>query len=307
MHKPHCDEQNVFFQGSELACEEYAVAMVNLLNFKGKFALCLDRSNWKFGKNNLNYLVLSWRISKDLSLPLFFVNLDKAGNSSTQERLDLLAKFEKSFGVDRIESLMADREFVGIKWFETLNQKGVPFFIRIKENTLTPYGKEDMHVGSYFGHLKQGESRKVEKEMYGKNVYFAGTRSKDNDLVIVMSNQDHKAPDILKQYKKRWSIEELFRKLKSSGFHWEDTHMNDPRRLESLLIILGLATLIAYLAGAKCKIPFKKTLGYFLKSHFRQGLIELRHHFAKSLSGTIQWIIELLGNAYSICFSKSDG
>ena len=106
-----------------------------------------------------------------------------------QERLDLLAQFENLFGVDRIESLMADREFVGIKWFETLNQKGVPFFIRIKENTLTPYGKEDMHVGRYFGHLKQGESRKVEKEMYGKNIYFAGTRSKDLGIFLEKSLQ----------------------------------------------------------------------------------------------------------------------
>jgi hypothetical protein len=307
MHKLLYVELNVFFQGPELSCAEYAVAVVNLLNFKGKFALCLDRSHWKFGKNHLNYLVLSWRISKDLSLPLFFVDLDKAGNSSTQERLDLLAKFEQSFGVDRIESLMADREFVGIKWFETLNQKGIPIFIRIKVNTLTPYGKEDMHVGSYFGHLKLGETRLVEKEMFGKTVCFAGTRSKENDLVIVMSNQDLKAPDILKHYKNRWSIEELFRKLKSSGFHWENTHMTDPSRLESLLIILGLATLIAYLAGAKCKIPFKKTLGYPLKSHFRQGLIELRHHFAQSLSDTIQWIIELLDNAWAACFTKNDG
>lgn len=307
MRQRHYVGSNVFFSGSELSCEEYATAMVNLLGFTGKFALCLDRSNWKFSKNHLNYLVLSWRISSELSVPLLFVDLDKAGNSNTQERLDLLEKFVKLFGVERIESLMADREFVGNSWFKALNQLGIPFFIRIKENTLTPYGKEDMHVGSYFSHLKQGKTRLIEKEMYGKIVYFAGTRSKDGGLVIVLSNQDLKAREILKRYKNRWAIEELFRKLKSSGFNWEDTHMTDPRRLESLLIILGLATLIAYLAGAKCKIPFKKTLGYPLKSHFRQGLLELRHHFAKSLSDTVQWITELIRNASFICFPKSDG
>jgi hypothetical protein len=283
------------------------MAVVNLLNFKGKFALCLDRSNWRFGQKNLNYLVLSWRISKYLSLPLFFVDLDKAGVSSIKERLDLLEKFEKLFGVDRIESLMADREFLGIKWFETLNQKGIPFFIRIKENALIPYGKGYIHAGSYFKHLRKGKSRLIEKEMYLKNVYFAGTRSKDDDLVIVISNQELKESDILRRYKNRWSIEELFRKLKSSGFHWENTHMTDPRRLESLLVILGLATLIAYLAGAKCKIPFKKTLGCPLKSHFRQGLIELRHYFGKSLLDAIKWITKIINNAYFICFSKSDG
>jgi hypothetical protein len=33
--------------------------------------------------------------------------------------------------------------------------------------------------------------------------------------------------------------QELFRKLKTSGFHWENTHMKKSERLVSLLIILG--------------------------------------------------------------------
>ena len=42
-----------------------------------------------------------------------FVELDKEGNSSTTERLDLLEDFQGVFGFERINSLMADREFVG--------------------------------------------------------------------------------------------------------------------------------------------------------------------------------------------------
>nr|MBA3814713.1 transposase [Alphaproteobacteria bacterium] len=44
-----------------------------------------------------------------------------------------------------------------------------------------------------------------------------------------MTNQDLKAKLILDQYRNRWSIEELFRKLKTSGFHWENTHMTHCR------------------------------------------------------------------------------
>ena len=76
------------------------------LQFKGKFDLCLDRSNWKFGEKDINYLVLSWRINKKISLPPLFVDLDKAGNSNTIERIDLLEEFNEVFGFNRIKSAM---------------------------------------------------------------------------------------------------------------------------------------------------------------------------------------------------------
>jgi transposase len=97
--------------------------------------------------------------------------------------------------------------------------------------------------------------RLVEKQMYGHTVYFAGTRSKAGNLVIIMTNQKRSAEKILSQYRNRWSIEELFRKLKTSGFHWENTHMKKSDSLVSLLIILGFALLIAFLMGQRHKIP----------------------------------------------------
>jgi hypothetical protein len=55
-----------------LSPEEYAKAVVETLGFKGKFDLSRDRSNWKYGKKEINYLVLSWRINKYISIPLMF-------------------------------------------------------------------------------------------------------------------------------------------------------------------------------------------------------------------------------------------
>ena len=78
------------FQKQELTCSSLALFLVEALDFIGLFDLCLDRSNWEFGEKNINYLVLSWRISKELSLPLLFVELDKAANSNTNERIDLI-------------------------------------------------------------------------------------------------------------------------------------------------------------------------------------------------------------------------
>lgn len=136
----------------------------------------------------------------------------------------------------------------------------------------------------------------------GGSVYFAGTRSKAGNLVIVMINQDLKAKKILDQYLKRWSIEELFRKLKTSGFHWENTHMTHSPRLMSLLIILSLGMLIAYLMGIEDKIPWEKTLGCPLYSVFKQGLINFQRCLAQSLADTIETILNLLERAKNVIF-----
>ena len=246
--------------------------------------------------------MLSWRINKKISLPLIFVDLDKEGNSNTAERLDLLEDFDELFGFGRINSLMADREFVGNKWFKTLNKNGIPYFIRVKQNTLLPWGDQPIQASQLFNHLNGYQSRLIEKEMYGSAVFFAGTRSLSGELVIVMSNQSFTAPQILAKYLKRWSIEELFRKLKTSGFQWENTHMTKSARLITLLIILAFGLLMASLVGYGQPIPWKKTLGYPLYSVFKQGLIKFQFLLGKSITEAINTILSLLERAESVIF-----
>lgn len=296
-------KSGAFFCEEALSHKDYAKGIVELLGFEGKFDLCLDRTNWKFGTKEINYLVLSWRINKKISLPLLFVDLNKAGNSNTTERLDVLEEFKEIFGFHRIKSLMADREFIGQKWFKSLHQNKIPYFIRVKENTLLPWGNsKPIQAKRLFQHLTDHHNRLIAKEMYGHNVYFAGTPSKSGDLVIVMSNQKLKACQILSKYRDRWSIEELFRKLKTSGFHWENTHMTESTRLISLLIILGFGLLIAFLMGLDKPIPWKRTLGCPLYSLCKQGLINLQHRLAHSLTDVIKTILNLLQRAYYVIF-----
>ena len=146
-----------FFQHQVLEFSDSARSIVGFLKFAGKFDLCLDRTNWKFGEKDINYLVLSWRINKQISIPLFATELDKAGNSNTLERIDTLKQFGNIFGFDRIKSLLADREFIGDTWFRELIKWKVPFYIRVKENGLLPYEDEPIHVKDLFDHLSPGE------------------------------------------------------------------------------------------------------------------------------------------------------
>jgi hypothetical protein len=59
-------------------------------------------------------------VYKGVALPLMWTLLHRAGNSDTQERIDLINRYIRLFGKENIKHLLADREFVGGEWFAYL-------------------------------------------------------------------------------------------------------------------------------------------------------------------------------------------
>ncbi len=100
-----------------------------------KYLLTFDRTTWQVNDTWVNILCLAVVFDK-VSIPIFWKPLDKKGNSNTVERIELINQFVNIYGVDKISGFLADREFVGEQWFSYLIQSNIPFFIRIKENTL---------------------------------------------------------------------------------------------------------------------------------------------------------------------------
>ena len=60
--------------------------------------------------------------------------LDKRGNSNSKERIDLVNRFIRLFGKEVIQSIVADREFIGDSWLEFLNRNEIKYYIRIRNN-----------------------------------------------------------------------------------------------------------------------------------------------------------------------------
>jgi transposase len=192
---------------------------------------------------------------------------------------------------------MADREFIGKAWIDFLICKKIPFFIRIKENRLVEWGRIHRHLGVFFCHLKIGEKRHTQHRLDGHLLYFAGTRSKDGELVIVVSNQDL-GIKILDIYKRRWTIELMFRHCKGNGFNLEDTHLKDLKRLESLFAVVVPALALAFLVGQKeeasCPTPFKKSVQSPAFSIFRRGFDCLRKLLIQSKNKAFFLLSQLL-------------
>ena len=94
--------------------------------------LSMDRTNWQWGKSDINILMLSV-VCKGIAFPVLWSLLDKAGNSNTAQRIVLIQTFVNRFGKDRIAGVLGDREFIGNDWFGWLRKESIPFCIRIKK------------------------------------------------------------------------------------------------------------------------------------------------------------------------------
>ena len=74
--------------------------------------LSTDRTEWAFGQTRFNILMLGI-VHDGVAYPIVWKMLDKKGNSNSDERMDLLDRFDEIFPDAEIDYLTGDREFVG--------------------------------------------------------------------------------------------------------------------------------------------------------------------------------------------------
>lgn len=213
------------------------------------YTLALDRTQWMLGRVPINFLVLSI-VHHGTAFPLFFRVLAKRGNSNTQERIALLDQFLTVVGGDKIDCLVADREFIGTEWFAWLRAHHIPFCIRIRRDM-----KVSRTTGAFsparnfFRSLPRSTSCCLigPRLVCGHWLWVSGMHLPCGTYLIVVSNRPgHQA---LERYKQRWQIEVLFEALKSRGFNLEETHLREARRLETLAGVLAIAFCWAYHVG----------------------------------------------------------
>ena len=266
-----------FFASADFCYDELARYIVILFfNETTDWFLSLDRTNWCYGKSKINILVLSI-CYKGRAIPICWKMLDKAGNSDTQERIDLISRFINLFGSQRIKGLLADREFIGEDWFKWLEQNKIPYIIRLKNNSIATTSRGlPLEVHGLFYHIKvkQIESLNGKRSLWNNDVYLSGTRTEKGELLIVASNRNF--PNAIEIYAKRWEIETLFECLKGRGFNFEDTRLTELDRVNRMVGVLALAYCWAHKTGewrmAQGEGIKVKKHGRLTKSMFRHGL-----------------------------------
>lgn len=214
-------------------------------------ALAMDRTNWKFGKRNINILLLGISY-RGVCIPLIWKMLDKRGNSNEQERIELvrelLGYLDKS-QKDKIRFLLLDREFCGAEWFEFLKKQQIGILIRLRKNTkVRKFGYEkEVAVSRLFSSTNFKVLNKP-RILFGHRMFLSGQKLEaSGDYLILASDQKVQPTKLL--YAERWAIETLFGNLKTRGFNFEQTHITNIERLSTLVFVLSIAFIWAFQTG----------------------------------------------------------
>lgn len=237
-----------------------------------RLILSLDRTEWDFGKTQINILCLVVSIGK-MGVPLYFEMLENnSGNSNYLDRIDLFKGLLARLGIDRIEVLIMDREFIGHQWLKWLKQQGIAFCVRVPKHhkiTLADGSclkAEELLAQESAIYLDNGVVDKVVVNLYlgydkqAELLYLIGTLPKEKLSSI---------------YKKRWSIEVYFQALKGRGFRLEESRLRCIEKYKKLFAIVSMAYTLCWAIGIEDgrNNPVRpKNHGYPQYSVFRRGL-----------------------------------
>ena len=269
-----------FLRWFDIDFDKMALVIGRLFCSNGKWVLSLDRTNWKFGSLDINFLVLAV-CNQGIAIPIMWCLLPKQGNSNTMERQALVNRFLHVFGVEKIEVLTADREFKGKDWLSYLADKQIPFCLRIPKNTqvINKHRNQRLPVYRMFS-LRANEQMTLsnKRHVWGIPVHISCIMGPKGRVIVICNDCPQLA---IRRYRERWSIETLFGCLKTRGFDLEATHLVDLERISKLFFVVTLAFGFCFKLGIWAhknkKIPIKSH-GRRAKSIFRVGLDLIREY-----------------------------
>ncbi len=224
--------------------------------------LLMDATSWEFGIIRFQFLFLSI-VYEGISIPIFFVNLSKKGHSNFDERKRFLQMANTLLPLKGM-TLLADREYIGRKWFNFLvNELSLNFVIRI------PQGDYKTDLGYLYGQfirdIKKGKTKAITIEIGESTFQLIGTKNRnpenaDDDLLILMTNLPNKKHKIIAIYGLRWQIECMFKCMKTNGFNLEELGFSNPNKVRLMLCIVIACYVLCVCEGIKkIKQKSKKT------------------------------------------------
>lgn len=94
--------------------------------------LLMDGTEWRIRGSKVQFLTLTILFG-DIALPIAFIDLEKIGHSSQQERIDWFKKLSGRFDFSGM-TLIADREYIGLQWFKAIRKTfNLNYIVRLKK------------------------------------------------------------------------------------------------------------------------------------------------------------------------------
>lgn len=237
-----------FFKEVEFDYLQVSSFILNIFGSK-KFIFAIDRTNWKFGNSDINILFLAIVIGK-ISVPVYWSCLPHGGGCSAKFMEDFFKRFIDKFGSKKIEYLLADREFMNKKWLGFLIKNKINFITPLKCDHKIRKENELVIINSpkVFDHLQALEISNCKGYLWGRKLTLVGHKNEKGELKILASNFKCESEAFV-LYRARWSIERLFKHMKTSGFDIDSSHIVKTDRFEKLLVVVSIAAAIIIKSG----------------------------------------------------------
>lgn len=245
----------------------------------------LDATEWCIGTFRLHCLVLAFHF-QNIAVPVYFQLYEHKGVLSEEERIKFIKSAHQFLCLTGV-ILLADREFIGEKWFAYLDDLSIKFVIRIrkgqyKNDTKVDYNK--LKIKALNGE-KASTLLKVEKHSFRLWILKNVNQDQSEPLIYILTNltEDQQAPAY---YRLRWKIETLFKHLKTNGYNLEDLRMTNLDKIRLLISIVILAYILSVLMGREerkekkvRKKRYKNKTVYEAISLFKEGYSLLKQAF----------------------------
>jgi len=250
--------------------------------------LLLDGTKWDFGKDHIHLLTLCITID-DVAIPIWWEDIEKAGHSSQEERINYLHDALQSYQLKGL-TLIADREYIGYEWFKELKRLSIHFVIRVKEgiyhteiNQACGRSWDQMKVKA--SGLKKGKKVSKRIKLDGLELQYIILKNPrpdaEDELIYLVSDLDSPT-QAARIYAFRWSIEVCFKHLKKNGFNLEKMSVRGKEKRHLMMVVAVLVYILAIREGLieeynlKNKVHHKKDkyTGYYYRaiSVFRKGI-----------------------------------
>lgn len=256
---------------------------------KGPLLLAIDGS--EVGHNCMALMIsVVWG---KRALPVcWLVRTGKKGHMPEQVHLDLLKQLAHLLPEDSQVVLLGDGEFDGCDLQAFCQSKGWKYALRTaKTSTITTAGGENLAIGQLYPMAEHTywliEDIGFTKARYGPINCLVWHHPEHAEPIYLVSNLSW-ARDIMDYYQRRFSIETIFGDIKSRGFNIHKVRIENPERLNTLLMVVCIAFLLV-IALATFQGKLQPYLSKFLRkerlqaySNFQIGLrafqFFIKHH-----------------------------
>ena len=185
------------------------------------------------------------------SLPIcWLVRKGKKGHMSEELHLEVVKQLAELLPTDSQVVLLGDGEFDGCELQAFCQERGWSYALRTAKSNLITTGRgETFAIGQLYPMPGEDhwliEGVSFTQQGYGPINCLVWHNSKHDEPVYLMSNLSW-AKDIMDYYTRRFSVETLFGDIKSRGFNIHKVKINDPDRLNVLLIVVCIAFLLVF-------------------------------------------------------------